>query len=97
MSKTKKVKKNPDGSVTITETRTIKMDESKKAEARADLVKLYNPTGGFSLCANDGYFAKSIEQKYGMPLSTLAEVSGYNDHLKEYQRRKARAMAGFSW
>lgn len=93
----KKIRKNPDGSYTILTIQTIKMSEEDKANARADLVKLNNPEGGFSLCAGDGYFAKSIVEKYGLPLHILEDVSGYTEHLKEYQRRKARAMAGFEW
>lgn len=94
-AESKKIKANKDGSFTVTE--TIRLTDSMKSEACADLVRLWNPGGGFSLCENDGYMAKSIEQKYGLPLHTLAEVSGYAEKKREFDRRKAQAMQGFNW
>jgi len=86
-------KRNLDGSVTITTTRTVRLSESQKAEARQMLVDLNGDRGGFSIVQGDGYFAKSIEQKFGLPLDVLAEVSGYNAKKAERQR----LLASFQW
>lgn len=45
------------------------------ANARTDLAMLHDPSPG-NLCYMDGYYAKSLEQKYGIPTSELAKIVG---------------------
>lgn len=40
-----------------------------------------------NICYGDGYYAKSIEREFGMPLEELAEVSGFNKIEKRYKKK----------
>ena len=50
------------------------LDESTLREAIVDLDKLENPArGGFNLLYNDGYFAQSLNRKWGMDTAELGK------------------------
>lgn len=75
----KRHKANQDGSVTVTT--TIRLTDAQKARAIQQLSKLdgippYD--GGSNIVRGDGYFAKSIEAEYGLPLNLLCRASGYD-------------------
>jgi hypothetical protein len=57
------------------------------------LVKFYGDEGGFSLVFNDGYYAKSIVDKFGMSLEEVKEASGYNQKKAE----RSKLLRNFSW
>lgn len=49
------------------------LPDDKVKEAKHDLMVLYDP---HSLCYNDGYYAKSLTDKYGMSISDLELLVG---------------------
>lgn len=57
-------------SITITTTRSISAE--RIAEARADIEKLNNPR--HLMTFNDGYYANSLERKWGMGIGELAAI-----------------------
>lgn len=62
-----------------------KLTKEQKKSAVDDLKKLcgdkpYNT--GSNIVTGDGYFAKSLEHKYGMSLSELEKASGYSKSRK---------------
>jgi hypothetical protein len=85
------MKVNSDGSVTIT--KTVTLTEGQKSEARGMLFMLRDDDSPTNIVRGDGYFAQSIESKFGLDLETLAEISGYNAKKRE----RAKRLRGFSW
>lgn len=67
----------------------------RKKEAIKDLSMLYGLPpydGGSNICLNDGYFANSLVRKYGMDLTRLAEVSGFNDLQAEWSKARSKFL-----
>lgn len=55
------------------------MNPKDRAEAIDKLKMLHGlpPHDGFSIVRGDGYFAKSIVQRFGMSIAELEKVSGF--------------------
>ena len=77
----------------VSETKTVAIND---AEARDDLRKLHGLPpydGGGNPCYGDGYFARSLVEKYGMELDKLKMVVGFNAELVRWKQARAGFMA----
>lgn len=63
--------------------RRISIPDDRVAEARHDLDMLFNPQN--LITYNDGYYAKSLEQKWRMSTSDLQELVGKPVFKVEWQ------------
>ena len=78
----------------VTETKTVVIND---AEALDDLRKLQGLPpydGDGNICRGDGYFARSLEKKYGMDLEALKRAVGFNAELDRWKQARAGFMAG---
>ncbi len=67
-----------------------------KQKAINDLKQLRGlpPYDGFSnFCANDGYYAKSLERKYGMSIGELEKACGFDKTIADWQRARDSFLA----
>ncbi len=65
-----------------TVTKVINLPDNLVKQAKKDLANLYDPR---SMCYMDGYYSKSLVEKYGMSLSDLESLIGrpkFNTELK---------------
>jgi hypothetical protein len=74
------------------------MSKVKRSEAVRDLCRLH-AVGEFddpgNMSAHDGHYAVSLENKWHMSLDKLAELVGFDEMMKKYQRAKKRAAKAF--
>lgn len=70
-----------------------KITAKRRAEIIDDLKKLNGlpPHHGFSVVRGDGYFANSLVAKYGMSLTEMAKVSGFDKVRKATAKLMAQA------
>lgn len=54
-------------------TKKVSIPESRLEEAKSDLRLLFDPQ---SLCSGDGYYARSLKEKWGMDVSDLVAIVG---------------------
>lgn len=66
--------KGYDTPLTKTVQRTLSIPAHRIKEAREDLEKLLSPV--HLITFNDGYYAKSLEQKWGMTCSEMQQLLG---------------------
>lgn len=62
-----------DFSNSLTGRNTVRMFIARRDEIRKDVMKLHEPG---AITQNDGYYAKSLEEKYGVDLKFLYELVG---------------------
>ncbi len=71
------------------------LSDQNKAKALDDLKKFYGRApydGGSNIVRGDGYFARSIEKRYGMSIPELARVVGLRTESDGEYIRKLRSV-----
>lgn len=78
----------------VTDTRTVVINDT---EALDDLRKLHGLPpydGGSNICRDDGYYARSLEKKHGLPLDALERAVGFSAELQRWESARQLFMRG---
>lgn len=68
------------------------MDKQKAIDDLKMLEGLPPYDGGSNHCRGDGYFARSLEQKYGMSLEALQKEVGFDKIRQEWQNQRQKFL-----
>lgn len=77
-----------------TVTTTVEIPDCYKSEIIDAIKKLDGlpPYDGFNVCQGDGWYAKSIEEKYGHSITVLKELVGYKDVVAKWEQLRQQFL-----